>query len=205
VVEGGTLLRCYTSQRGIEGSNPSSSALELVYLQDKLGSETKGRDFSRPLLRQPLHQPASWPCRWSGSPTLSVASFRKLVQQAMCPLKRAACVQSGHVTAVAWARSRRASRALAGGGVESLPFGTEIGHARAVALYGSTRVDALTGNIVKYLTRGAPRAVWTNAKARGTSVAWVPTMRPLASGVPPRHRTWMHTDITREHSVGVRR
>ena len=85
MVEGGTLLRCYTSQRGIEGSNPSSSALELVYLQDKLGSETKGREKSRPLLRQPLHQPASWPCRWSGSPTLSVASFRKLVQQAMCP------------------------------------------------------------------------------------------------------------------------
>jgi hypothetical protein len=27
VVEGGTLLRCYTSQRGIEGSNPSSSAV----------------------------------------------------------------------------------------------------------------------------------------------------------------------------------
>ncbi len=29
VVEGGTLLRCYTSIRGIEGSNPSSSALSL--------------------------------------------------------------------------------------------------------------------------------------------------------------------------------
>src|ERR671916_2558108 len=40
VVEGGTLLRCYTSQRGIEGSNPSSSALGLVYLQDQLGRET---------------------------------------------------------------------------------------------------------------------------------------------------------------------
>ncbi len=26
MVEGGTLLRCYTSERGIEGSNPSSSA-----------------------------------------------------------------------------------------------------------------------------------------------------------------------------------
>ena len=85
MVEGGTLLRCYTSQRGIEGSNPSSSALELVYLQDKLGSETKGREKSRPLLHLPLHQPASWPCRWSGSPTPSATSFRKLVQQAMCP------------------------------------------------------------------------------------------------------------------------
>jgi hypothetical protein len=59
VVEGGTLLRCYTSQRGIEGSNPSSSALESVYLQDKFGSETKGRDFFRPFLHQPLHQPGS--------------------------------------------------------------------------------------------------------------------------------------------------
>ena len=27
MVESGTLLRCYTSKRGIEGSNPSSSAL----------------------------------------------------------------------------------------------------------------------------------------------------------------------------------
>jgi hypothetical protein len=34
VVEGGTLLRCYTSQRGIEGSNPSSSAPEALHLQD---------------------------------------------------------------------------------------------------------------------------------------------------------------------------
>jgi hypothetical protein len=31
----------------------------LVYLQDKLGSETKGREKSRPLLHQPLHQLAS--------------------------------------------------------------------------------------------------------------------------------------------------
>jgi fumarate reductase subunit D len=30
VVEGGTLLRCYTSKRGIEGSNPSSSAPEKM-------------------------------------------------------------------------------------------------------------------------------------------------------------------------------
>jgi hypothetical protein len=30
VVEGGTLLRCYTSERGIEGSNPSSSALTFL-------------------------------------------------------------------------------------------------------------------------------------------------------------------------------
>ena len=29
MVESGTLLRCYTSKRGIEGSNPSSSALSL--------------------------------------------------------------------------------------------------------------------------------------------------------------------------------
>ena len=30
MVEGGTLLRCYTSQRGIEGSNPSSSASRVA-------------------------------------------------------------------------------------------------------------------------------------------------------------------------------
>jgi hypothetical protein len=35
VVEGGTLLRCYTSKRGIEGSNPSSSALFSPVLQGK--------------------------------------------------------------------------------------------------------------------------------------------------------------------------
>ena len=35
MVEGGTLLRCYTSIRGIEGSNPSSSAPLLPHLQDK--------------------------------------------------------------------------------------------------------------------------------------------------------------------------
>jgi transposase len=35
VVEGGTLLRCYTSQRGIEGSNPSSSASRVAHLQHK--------------------------------------------------------------------------------------------------------------------------------------------------------------------------
>ncbi len=36
MVEGGTLLRCYTSQRGIEGSNPSSSAPKLPHLQDNI-------------------------------------------------------------------------------------------------------------------------------------------------------------------------
>ena len=59
MVEGGTLLRCYTSQRGIEGSNPSSSALESVYFQAKLGSETKGWEKSWPFLHQPLHQRGS--------------------------------------------------------------------------------------------------------------------------------------------------
>ena len=58
MVEGGTLLRCYTSQRGIEGSNPSSSALKLPYLQDKHRGDEKGRGFSRPDLHQRLHQRA---------------------------------------------------------------------------------------------------------------------------------------------------
>jgi hypothetical protein len=40
VVEGGTLLRCYTSQRGIEGSNPSSSAPKAPRLQEQ--RERKG-------------------------------------------------------------------------------------------------------------------------------------------------------------------
>ncbi len=35
MVEGGTLLRCYTSERGIEGSNPSSSAPKIARLQYK--------------------------------------------------------------------------------------------------------------------------------------------------------------------------
>ena len=35
MVEGGTLLRCYTSQRGIEGSNPSSSAPEVPCLREE--------------------------------------------------------------------------------------------------------------------------------------------------------------------------
>jgi hypothetical protein len=48
VVEGGTLLRCYTSKRGIEGSNPSSSAPEVADLQDKRGGEGKGREDTRP-------------------------------------------------------------------------------------------------------------------------------------------------------------
>jgi hypothetical protein len=44
VVEGGTLLRCYTSQRGIEGSNPSSSASKSARLQDcRTNSEVKQR------------------------------------------------------------------------------------------------------------------------------------------------------------------
>jgi hypothetical protein len=52
VVEGGTLLRCYTSQRGIEGSNPSSSAQEAPCLQEYRGDKVKGRDLSRPSLHQ---------------------------------------------------------------------------------------------------------------------------------------------------------
>ena len=48
MVESGTLLRCYTSKRGIEGSNPSSSAPESSLLQDKRGGEGKGREDTRP-------------------------------------------------------------------------------------------------------------------------------------------------------------
>jgi hypothetical protein len=43
VVEGGTLLRCYTSQRGIEGSNPSSSAPKATRLQEQSEGEEVGR------------------------------------------------------------------------------------------------------------------------------------------------------------------
>jgi hypothetical protein len=56
VVEGGTLLRCYTSQRGIEGSNPSSSASRVTHLQHKRESKDKGRNYFRPLLHQQVHQ-----------------------------------------------------------------------------------------------------------------------------------------------------
>jgi hypothetical protein len=56
VVEGGTLLRCYTSQRGIEGSNPSSSASRVVYLQHKREAQGKGRNSFRLLLHQRIHQ-----------------------------------------------------------------------------------------------------------------------------------------------------
>jgi hypothetical protein len=56
VVEGGTLLRCYTSQRGIEGSNPSSSASSVTHLQHKREAQGKGRHSFRPLLHQQLHQ-----------------------------------------------------------------------------------------------------------------------------------------------------
>jgi hypothetical protein len=52
VVEGGTLLRCYTSQRGIEGSNPSSSAPEAPRLQEERNDKEMGRERSRPLLHQ---------------------------------------------------------------------------------------------------------------------------------------------------------
>jgi hypothetical protein len=52
VVEGGTLLRCYTSKRGIEGSNPSSSALKVAYLQGNLESNVVGREKFRPSLHQ---------------------------------------------------------------------------------------------------------------------------------------------------------
>src|SRR5215210_4140486 len=56
VVEGGTLLRCYTSQRGIEGSNPSSSAPKVACLQHKPWRQDKGWSFFRPLLHQRVHQ-----------------------------------------------------------------------------------------------------------------------------------------------------
>src|SRR5215207_5671882 len=56
VVEGGTLLRCYTSQRGIEGSNPSSSASKAPRLQELRESEEAGQVRSRPLLHQQVHQ-----------------------------------------------------------------------------------------------------------------------------------------------------
>jgi hypothetical protein len=56
VVEGGTLLRCYTSQRGIEGSNPSSSASRVAHLQHKWKAPDKVRNSFRPLLHQQVHQ-----------------------------------------------------------------------------------------------------------------------------------------------------
>ena len=56
MVEGGTLLRCYTSQRGIEGSNPSSSAPKTAHLQGKLQGSEEDREKSRPLLHQRVHQ-----------------------------------------------------------------------------------------------------------------------------------------------------
>jgi hypothetical protein len=56
VVEGGTLLRCYTSQRGIEGSNPSSSAPEAPRLQEERNDKEMGRERYRPLLHQRVHQ-----------------------------------------------------------------------------------------------------------------------------------------------------
>ncbi len=52
MVESGTLLRCYTSKRGIEGSNPSSSAPEVSNLQDKPKDKEKGRKVPRPDLHQ---------------------------------------------------------------------------------------------------------------------------------------------------------
>src|SRR5215211_5762595 len=56
VVEGGTLLRCYTSQRGIEGSNPSSSASKVPRLQAQREGEEKGWEQARSLLHQRVHQ-----------------------------------------------------------------------------------------------------------------------------------------------------
>ena len=56
MVESGTLLRCYTSKRGIEGSNPSSSAPKSSFLQEERRSNVKGRGFSRPFLHQRVHQ-----------------------------------------------------------------------------------------------------------------------------------------------------
>src|SRR5215211_1994506 len=52
VVEGGTLLRCYTSQRGIEGSNPSSSAPKAPRLQEHREDEKEGWERTQPLLHQ---------------------------------------------------------------------------------------------------------------------------------------------------------
>jgi hypothetical protein len=52
VVEGGTLLRCYTSQRGIEGSNPSSSAPKVPRLQEQREGEERDREQTQPLLHQ---------------------------------------------------------------------------------------------------------------------------------------------------------
>src|SRR5215210_977863 len=53
ILFGGTLLRCYTSQRGIEGSNPSSSAPKLFIcstsLETKEGSEL-APGFSTPMM-----------------------------------------------------------------------------------------------------------------------------------------------------------
>src|SRR5918994_6647475 len=56
VVEGRTLLRCYTSQRGIEGSNPSSSAPKATRLQEQREGGEVGRAHTRPLLHQQVHQ-----------------------------------------------------------------------------------------------------------------------------------------------------
>ncbi len=56
MVEGGTLLRCYTSKRGIEGSNPSSSAPEIAFLQDNRGSKEEVRGFFWSRLHQLVHQ-----------------------------------------------------------------------------------------------------------------------------------------------------
>ena len=52
MVEGGTLLRCYTSQRGIEGSNPSSSAPKAPRLQEQREDKEEGRERTQPLLHQ---------------------------------------------------------------------------------------------------------------------------------------------------------
>ena len=56
MVEGGTLLRCYTSQRGIEGSNPSSSAPEAASLEGKRPGPLYLPDSSWPLVHQQIHQ-----------------------------------------------------------------------------------------------------------------------------------------------------
>ena len=56
MVEGGTLLRCYTPQRGIEGSNPSSSAPKVPRLQEQREGEQKDRERPRHLLHHRIHQ-----------------------------------------------------------------------------------------------------------------------------------------------------
>src|SRR5215210_7186701 len=58
VVEGGTLLRCYTSQRGIEGSNPSSSATKVLRLQAQREATKRGGSESDPYYTNAARTPS---------------------------------------------------------------------------------------------------------------------------------------------------